>query len=253
MIKDIKQYIETVNKSVTSSVSGAEDTKVEILRQAVLKGSRFLPALPMVTMTGKFTDIPFIHLPDDDDTSFRVGGIQVTKEMLLATAKLVDDTVEDASPNLETALDKILISQARLKVENYLADALSAVTPITGVASAKSFATIVELIKKFPNQMLAIEGKFVAVVSPMTHFTILSTMDNAHREMVKSGIITLVPAIGMEDEALVMFHTQGIAAGYTITGLEKDREAGKQTDNLLVQATVGFGYDAEYIKHVKLT
>ncbi|QKE60893.1 hypothetical protein JAVIER_27 [Vibrio phage Javier] len=253
MIKDLKTYIETVNKSATSSVSGAEDTKVETLRQAILKGSWLLPLLPNITMTGKFTDIPFIHLPDDDDTTFRVGGIQVTKELLAAQAVLVDDTVEDSSPNLETALDRILISQARLKVENYIADQMSAITATAGVASSKSFSTIVELIKKFPNQMLAIEGKFVAVVSPMTHFTILSTMDNAHREMVKSGIITLVPALGMEDDALIMFHTQGVALGYTINGIEKDRDGASQKDNLIVQATAGFGYDSDYIKHVKLS
>lgn len=250
---NIKQYIDTVNKSATSSVSGAEDTKVVEMRQAVLKGSKMLPLLPMVTMTGKFTDIPFIHLPDDDDTTFRVGGINVQKELLSAKATLVDETVEDASPNLEAALDKILISQARLKVENYLADAMAAITPLTGTASAKSFATIVEVLKKFPRQALSIEGNFVAAVSPLTYFTFLGTMDNAHREMVKQGIITLVPMNGLPQDGLVVLHTQGIAVGYSISGVETDRQAGEQKDNLIVNATAGFGYDADYIKYVKLS
>lgn len=252
MIKDLKTYIETVNKSLTSSVSGAQDTKVEALRQAVLKGSKILPLLPSITMVGKYTDIPFIHLPDDNDTTYRVGGIQVEKKLLPASAELVDETVEDSSPNLEEALDKILISQARLKVENYIADKMADISPVSG-ASAKSFATIVDVLKKFPDQALSIEGQFIAIVSPITYFTFLGTMDNAHREMVKQGIVTLVPMNGMGDNDLVVLHTQGIAIGYSIQGVETDREAGQQKDNLLVQASVGFGYDSDYIKHVTLS
>lgn len=252
MIKDLKTYIETVNKSVASSVSGAEDTKVTELRQATLKGSKVLPLLPDVTLTGKFTDIPFLHLPNDTDTIFSVGGIQVQKELLMASATLVDETTEDANPNMEVALDKILTSQARIKLENYVADRMTTPTPTSG-ASAKTFATIVDVIKKFPAQMLAIEGQFLAVVSPMTYFTILGTMDNAHREMVKEGIIKLLPLYGMDDSSLVVLHTQGVALGFTIYGLEKDREASKGQDELIVQVAAGFGYDRDYIKHVKLS
>lgn len=253
MIKDINTYIDTVNKSVASSVSGAQETKVDALRQATLKASKVLPLLPTVTLTGKITSIPFIHLPDDDDTTFRVGGIDVTKELLATKAKLVDETVEDASPNLEAALDKIVTSQVRLKLENYIADAMTKVASVSGVASAKNFSTIVDLLKKFPRQTLAIEGQFVAVVSPITYFTFLATMDNAHKEMVKEGIVKLVPMNGLDNDALVVFHTQGIAIGYNIYSLEKDREAGSQYTNLVAQLTVGFGYDSDYIKNVKLT
>lgn len=249
----IKQYINTVNKSVTSSVTGAEDTKVDTLRQATLKGSKILPLLPTITMTGKYTDIPFIHLPDNDDTTYRVGGLNVEKDMLSARATLVDETVEDASPNLEVALDKILTSQARLKLENYIADKFTAITPTTGTASATSFATIVTLLKSFPSQALSIEGNFIAVVSPMTYFTFLASMDNAHREMVKQGIITLVPMNGLDDKALVVMHTQGIAIGFDIYGLEKERIASSGKDELIVQLTAGFGYDSDYIKYVVLS
>lgn len=249
----IKQYINTVNKSLTSSVSGAEDTKVVELRQATLKGSKILPLLPVITMTGKYTDIPFIHLPANDDTTYRVGGLNVEKELLNAKATLVDETVEDASPNLEIALDKILSSQARLKLENYIADKFTSITATTKTASSASFATIVELLKSFPSQALAIEGSFVAVVSPMTYFTFLASMDNSHREMVKQGIVTLVPMNGLDDKALVVLHTQGVAIGFDILGLEKERVASSGKDELIVQLTAGFGYDSDYIKYVALS
>ncbi|BBL19314.1 hypothetical protein KIT04_145 [Vibrio phage KIT04] len=252
MIKDLKTYIKTVNKSATSSVSGAEDTKVAALRQTTLKGSKVLPLLPDITLTGKYTDIPFLHLPNDTDTEFSIGGIQVQKELLKASATLVDETTEDATPNMEAALDKILTSQARIKLENYVADRMTTPTPISGT-SDKTFATIVDVIKKFPAQMLAIEGQFLAVVSPMTYFTILGSMDNAHREMVKEGIIKLLPLYGMDDASLVVLHTQGVALGFTIYGLEKDREASKGQTELIVQVAAGFGYDRNYIKHVKLS
>ncbi|AUG85041.1 hypothetical protein FDJ19_gp034 [Vibrio phage Ceto] len=252
MIKDLKTYIETVNKSATSSVSGAEDTKVLALRSATLKGSALLAMLPDVTLTGKYTDIPFLHLPSDMDTIYSVGGIQVEKELLSASATLVDETTEDASPNLEAALDTILTSQARLKLEKYLADKLTTPTPTAG-ASSKNFATIVDTIKKFPSQALSIEGQFIAVTSPMTYFALLSTMDNAHREMVKQGIIKLVPLYGVADDALVVLHTQGVAFGFQIYNLEKDREASKGSTDLIVNVAAGFGYDRDYIKHVKLS
>lgn len=253
MIKDLKTYIKTVNKSLTSSVSGAEDTKVVELRQATLKGSKALPLLPMYTMTGKYTDIPFIHLPDDDDTTYRIGGLNVEKSLINTSAELADETTEDASPNMEVALDRILTSQVRLKVENYIADKMTAVTAQTGVATSKTFDTIVEAIKKFPRQTMSIEGQFVALVSPLTHFTILGTMDNAHREMVKQGIITLVPMNGMGNDDMIVLHTQGVAIGFDIYELEKERKAGDNKDYLLAQLTVGFGYDADYLKHISLS
>lgn len=248
----IKTYIESVNKSATSSVSGAEEQKVLSLRQSILKGSTLLSLLPTVTLLGKNTEVPFIRVPAVDETAYLVEGITVPKSTVSASAKLVDETVEDASPNLEEALDKIIISQARLKLEKLVAETMSRTRATTGTASAKNFSTIVELLKKFPSPLLSIEGTFIAVVSPTTYLEMLETMTDAHRELVRLGIVTLAPLNGLADNELVVLHTQGVALGYTLKGLEEQRTAGAQYNTILAQATGGFGFDSDFLKRITL-
>lgn len=246
----------TTFQDYQKSITVAESAKHKVLElmDATLKGSKALPLLNKVTLESKHTHIPFLHLPKDTDTTFTIGAIDVTKELENSSAKLVDETDEDTGINLESALDKILISQARMKVENYIADYLSdntKFTPATG-AAAKAFSTIVSTIESFSYQILAIEGSFVALVSFPTYFKLLSTMDNSHRELVKDGFIKLVPICGMEDTKLVVLHTQGVAYGAEIRGVEKERNAESQYTYFITQVAVGVGADSNYVKNITL-
>ena len=239
-------------KSITVAESALH--KVTSLMDATLKGSKALPLLNKVTLEAKYTHIPFLKLPKDDDVTYVVGALDITKSLENASAKLTDETDEDTGVNLESALDKILISQARMKIENYVADYLSNDTNFTPEAgtSTKDFATIIAAIEAFPYQILAIEGTFVAMVSFPTYFKIMGTMDTAHRELVKEGFVKLGPISGMLDNKLVVLHTQGVAYGADIRGVEKERHADSQYNNFITQLAVGVGADTDYVKNINL-
>lgn len=245
-------FKEFLVKSITVPESG--QSSVGSLVQAVVKGSRALQELPMYPTKGKTTYIPFIKVPDVDDTTYTIGALDLVKELGNSSATLTDETDEDTFISVSGALENVMNSQARLKIENYIADYFSDDTKFlpAGGASSISFATIVTHMSSFGDAIIALEGKFVAMVSFSNYITILSTMDTAHRELVKAGIITLVPIAGMAADKLVLLHTQGVAVDFNIYNLETFRMAETQADVLYSQFTMAAAADTEYVRNVTL-
>lgn len=248
-IRSVDDYIKAI------TINDTAKTKVESLESATLKQSKILSVIRKVTLEGKFTHIPFMHIPGASDTSFKIGAIDITKELKHSEAKLVDETDEDTTVNMESALDSILTSQTVLVAEKYLADYLSDDTnfPPASGASAKNFSTIVSAIASFPNQILAIEGTFVVLTSFPTYLAILATMDTAHKELIKDGIIKLVPVFGITNTKMVVLHTQGVAYGLDFKGVEKYRVADSQFTSFIPQFTIGIGADKDYVRNINLT
>lgn len=245
-------FKEFLIKSITVPESG--QSSVGSLVQAVVKGSRALQELPIYPTKGKTTFIPFIKVPGVGDTTYTIGALDLVKELGNASATLTDETDEDTFINVSGALDNVMNSQARLKVENYIADYFSddARFAPAGGASTISFATIVSHMVTFGDEIIALDGKFVAMVSFANYITMLSTMDNAHRELVKAGIVTLVPIAGMEANKLVLLHTQGVAIDFNIYNLETFRNGEIQADVLYSQFTMAAAADTSYIRNVTL-
>lgn len=251
IIKTVDHYVDLL-KTVTSNDSAK--TKVLALKQAVLKNSIALSTITKVSLTSKHTNIPFLKAPNASASSFVIGGLDVVKELKGPAAKLTDETEEDSNINMEAALDSILTSQSRLVVEKYISDYLTnpANFPVVSGASSKNFTTLLAALKTFPQEIFAIEGNFVALLSYSNYITILSTMTEPQLEMVRRGIIELIPVTGMSDDSGVVLHTHGVVCGFDIAGIEKQRQAGSQYTDLIPQISVGIAGDPEYVKNIKL-
>ncbi|AJF40897.1 hypothetical protein AVV29_gp081 [Vibrio phage phi 3] len=249
-IKNFKDY----QKSIT--VAPEATHKVEALLQSTIDNSMALKTIRKVTLTGKYTHIPFVKVPDDTATTFTVGAIDIVKELISSVAELTDETDEDTMVNIEQVLDSLLISQAAIKFENYIADYLSNETnfPVNpGVPTAKTFDTILSALESMSYQVLAVDGQLLALMSWPTYVAVLGSMTAAHKELVKEGCVKLVPIAGMSDASMVVLHTQGVAYGGSIYGVEKDRQAGSGKTNMVTQLTVGVGADPSYIRNIKLS
>lgn len=252
IIKTVDHYVDLL-KTVTSNDSAK--TKVLALKQAVLKSSIALSTITKVSLTSKHTNIPFLKAPNASASSFVIGGLDVVKELKGPAAKLTDETEEDSNINMEAALDSILVSQSRLVVEKYISDYLTnpANFPVVGGASTKNFSTLLAALKSFPEQVFSVEGKFLALLSHKNYLSILATMTEAHLDMVRRGIIDLIPVNGMKDSNGVIVHTQGLVCGFEILSVEKQREAGEQFTNLIPQISVGIAGDSDYVKNINLS
>lgn len=236
-------------KSIT--IRDSEETKVRALELATFKESKLLSILRNLGMPGKYTDVPITKVPAPTDTAFVIGGVRVTKELTNAVGKLTDETLEDSSPNMEVALDNIVTSLSRAKLEKSIADHLVSGTATVGSASP-DFATILSLLSKFPETIHATEGKFVAAMSYNTWLTVLSKMTPIQYQLVKDGVVTLAPIVGMDDKKMSVFHTHGVLVGFGIRGIEKERNGSTQSDDLIIQLSIGYGADSDYIKYVTL-
>lgn len=243
---NIEKYV----ASITLQDSGK--SKVHELVELAIKGSPALDSFYGIELSGKYNYVPILHVPKATDTSFVVGGLDIEKEHITASGLLVDASIEDATANLGDAMDSVLTSQLRIKMEKQVADTLAAVATETG-ASAKNVATVVELLKKFDESVFLLEGEFIAFVNYTNYLVIMSTLTLAQKELMDAGVFTIKPMLGLGNDDMIVLHTYGARLGYQNYDIEKDRDAEKGTDTIIASGSVGFGVDTAYVKHVKLS
>lgn len=266
-ILTVKDYVDQHNKSIHSSVSGYTERNVAPIRNVILEDSELLSILKDVYLSGKYTDIPFIN-PKEDESSpttnpsgtdcfnpqITLGSLSVEKHLINVISKLSDETVEDSNPNIEDALNKVLSSSAILKLEGYIADKFSKLTPEQEVgASGRQFSAIVSLLKTFDKYIWSIKGPFIATMSIDSYLDFINTVTTGGKMLLQEGRLKLIPISGMSDDDLIVFHPHGLALGYDIKRIEEDRQGSKNSTNLVTQMEVGLATDERYVKRLSLS
>lgn len=218
-----------VIKDFISSMQDSGKSTLQTIQEISVKESKILPLLQQFNLKSKFNYMPVNEVPTTSTPGsslhYVIGNLELQKKLKNTIGTLTDETEEDIKGDIESALLHILGSQTKLQAEqNIVEDLVSASDTISSTAKSKNVNTLLYMLTKFPTKVSSAIGTYVAVMSMNTYIELMSTLTIGVAKLIEDGMLTIVPAIGIDNDKLMVLHTAGCGYGLTINSLEEERE-----------------------------
>jgi hypothetical protein len=233
-----------MKKSLT--ISDSLRSSVKAIQENVFKNSPVLKALGNTMLTSKLTFVPFTQVPGVSDTAYVVGGLEVTKALHNIQADITDETMEDASINVESSLEDSISAQLRMKLEAQLITKLGLLTASVLTDNPDVRSTIIKLLAEFNPDVFTIAINTTVVVSYADFFELCFQGD----PLTKQEKLTILPCSSIPNESndVYILHAHGSAVGYELKTLEHKRKGATGTTEIHAQGTFGAAFSTDFVK-----
>lgn len=259
MRRDITKAVHAINAELQTDIKNkaiaeAPDTTIAGVRVAVLEGSDAARVFNTLTLQGQDTEQPIADLPNDTQTDFTIGGLEVERDNVSTVTAVTDETIEDSSPAvaIQPVLEQIVANQIVLKVEDVIADTLDNLSATETGQQPKSFQAIKKLLQAFDDRYTSLIGRWYVFVSHDTLLEIYSVLTTVQLATLDRIGVDLVPVYNLADDQMILAHSLGIAGGFNIRSIEYDRQGGMNESALLLSASAGASVGSNYYKKTLL-